>query len=103
MGALVFAGLPIALLALGMPIFIVLMIAALAGITYFGGIPLQALHTAMFGSLDSFTLLAVPLFILAGDVMAQGGIARRLIELVLSVVGGVRGSLALATIGSAAV
>jgi C4-dicarboxylate transporter DctM subunit len=103
MGTVIFAGVPLALLGLGMPIFLVLLIAAVAGILYQGGIPLHAVHTAMFGGLDSFTLLAVPLFILAGDIMAQGGIARRLIELVLTIVGGVRGSLALATIGSAAV
>lgn len=100
---LVFIGLPLLLLLLGMPIFLVLLIAATAGIAYLGGIPLQAIHTAMFGSLDSFTLLAVPLFIVAGEVMAQGGIARRLIELVMAIVGGVRGSLGIATIGSAAV
>ena len=102
MGALVLVGLPAALLVLGLPVFMVLIVAALSGILYTGGIPLQAIHTAMFGSLDSFALLAVPLFIFAGDIMARGGIARRLIELVLSVVGGVRGSLALATIGASA-
>ena len=101
MSILVFVGLPILLIALGMPIFIVLIVSALSGIFLMGGIPLQAVHTAMFGSLDSFPLLAVPLFILAGDVMARGGIARRLIELALTLVGGVRGSLALATIGAA--
>jgi C4-dicarboxylate transporter DctM subunit len=101
MSTLVFVGLPITLLMLGLPVFLVLIVAALAGILFMGGIPLQAVHTAMFGSLDSFALLAVPLFILAGDIMARGGIARRLIELVLTVVGGVRGSLALATIGAA--
>lgn len=101
MSTLVFAGLPIGLLAIGTPIFIVLLVAALTGVLLMGGVPLQAMHTALFGSLDSFALLAVPLFILAGDIMARGGIARRLIELVLTLVGGVRGSLALATIGAA--
>jgi len=103
MNLLVFAGGPFALLALGMPIFLVLIGATVAGVLLRGDVPLQAIHTAMFGGLDSFALLAVPLFILAGDLMAQGGIARRLIELALSIVGGVRGSLALATIASASV
>lgn len=103
MNFLVFAGGPFALLGLGMPIFLVLIAATLAGVLLRGDVPLQAVHTAMFGALDSFALLAVPLFILAGDLMAQGGIARRLIELALSIVGGVRGSLALATIASASV
>ena len=75
----------------------------MTGVLFLGGIPLHAVHTAMFGGLDSFPLLAVPLFILAGDVMARGGIAQRLIELVMSVVGGVRGSLAISTIGAASV
>src|SRR5262249_7742025 len=42
----------------------------------------------------------IPLFIYAGDIMSRGGMARRLIELVLSVIGGIRGSLGLATIAS---
>jgi len=103
MNFLVFAGGPLALLSLGLPIFLVLIAATVAGVLLRGDVPLQAVHTAMFGGLDSFALLAVPLFILAGDLMAQGGIARRLIELALSIIGGVRGSLALATIASASV
>lgn len=103
MSALVYAFLPVSLLAIGTPIFVTLMVATCAGILFLGDVPLRAVHTAMFGSLDAFALLAVPLFILAGDIMAKGGIAQRLIELVMSVVGGVRGSLPLATIGSASV
>lgn len=103
MSAAVLVALPIALLILGMPIFLVLLLAVLFGFIQIGDIPLRTLHTVIFGSLDSFPLLAVPLFIFAGDVMARGGIARRLIELILSIVGGVRGSLAVATIASASV
>ena len=82
-----------------MPIFIVLLAATLGGILLSGN-PIQAIHSAMFGSLDIFPLLAVPLFIYAGDIMARGGIARRLIELILAIVGGVRGSLGMATIAA---
>ena len=103
MSFLILVVLPLLLLAIGLPIFLVLIVSALLGVLYLGGIPLHAVHTAMFGGLDSFPLLAVPLFILAGDVMARGGIAQRLIELVMSVVGGVRGSLAISTIGAASV
>src|SRR5262245_15089035 len=102
-GVLVFGAFPIALLAAGAPIYLVLLFASAAGILYFGAIPLTAIHTAMFGALDSFPLLAVPLFIVAGEIMARGGIARRLIAFVLTLIGGVRGSLALATIASASV
>lgn len=99
MTVLVLMFLAIALLMLGVPIFLVLMATALLGV-FIVDSPLHAVHTAMFGSLDSFPLLAVPLFIYAGDIMARGGIARRLIALILSLVGGVRGALGLATIAS---
>ncbi|MBM3529355.1 MAG: TRAP transporter large permease [Alphaproteobacteria bacterium] len=99
MTLLVLGLLPAALLLMGVPIFAVLMVATLGGIML-GPNPVQAIHSAMFGSLDIFPLLAVPLFIFAGDVMARGGLARRLIQLILAVVGGVRGSLGMATIAS---
>jgi C4-dicarboxylate transporter DctM subunit len=102
MTLLVLGVLPAALLAMGVPIFAVLMVATLGGIMI-GTNPVQAIHSAMFGSLDIFPLLAVPLFIFAGDIMARGGIARRLIELILAIVGGVRGSLGIATIASSEV
>jgi C4-dicarboxylate transporter, DctM subunit len=54
----------------------------------------------MFGSLDNFPLLAVPFFVLAGEIMAQGGIARRIIAMVMAIVGGVRGSLAVTTVAA---
>jgi C4-dicarboxylate transporter DctM subunit len=54
----------------------------------------------MFGSLDNFPLLAVPFFVLAGEIMAQGGIARRIISMVMAIVGGVRGSLAVTTVAA---
>jgi C4-dicarboxylate transporter, DctM subunit len=91
--------LPLLLLLMGVPIFAVLLAAALGGIAISGN-PIQAVHSAMFGNLDIFPLLAVPLFIYAGDIMSRGGIARRLIELVLSLVGAVRGSLGIATIAA---
>ena len=103
MSLLLLVVIPLLLLVIGMPIFLVLIVSALLGILFLGGIPLHAVHTAMFGGLDSFPLLAIPLFILAGDVMGRGGIAQRLIELVMSIVGGVRGSLAISTIGAASV
>jgi C4-dicarboxylate transporter DctM subunit len=92
---------PMLLLAFGMPIFMVFLTAAVLFAVFYLGVPLQAITTAIFGSLDHFSLLAVPLFILAGDIMARGGIAQRLIEFIVSLVGGVRGSLGVATIASA--
>jgi C4-dicarboxylate transporter, DctM subunit len=90
---------PALLLLMGAPIFVVLLAAALGGIVL-GNNPIHALHSAMFGSLDVFPLLAVPLFIYAGDIMSRGGMARRLIELILSMFGAIRGSLGIATIAA---
>jgi C4-dicarboxylate transporter DctM subunit len=88
------------LLCLGVPIFAALIAAASLGIVALRIGALDPVHVALFGGLDNFPLLAVPLFIFAGEIMGRGGIARRLVAWVLSVVGGVRGSLAIATIAS---
>jgi C4-dicarboxylate transporter, DctM subunit len=91
--------LPIALLVMGAPIFAVLIAATLGGILLSVN-PVQAIHSAMFGSLDIFPLLAVPLFVYAGDIMSRGGIAQRLVDLILSMIGAVRGALGIATIAA---
>jgi len=96
---LALAVLPALLLVIGVPIFAVLIVATVGGILLSIN-PIQAIHSAMFGSLDIFPLLAVPLFIYAGDIMSRGGIAQRLIDLILSVIGAVRGALGIATIAA---
>jgi len=100
MAVLVLIVLPIGLLLLGVPIFVALIAAASVGVVALNIGTMDPIHSALFGGLDNFPLLAVPLFIFAGEIMGRGGIARRLVEWVLSVVGGVRGSLALATLAS---
>ncbi len=95
-----FVLLPLALLLLGFPIFLILLATALVILLAVSGMPAEVVQTVMFGSLGSFPLVAVPFFILAGEIMGQGGIARRIVAWVLSIVGGVQGSLALATIAS---
>jgi C4-dicarboxylate transporter, DctM subunit len=97
---LIYFGLPALLLILGFPIFLILLITSIVAILFVGDIPTEAIQTYMFGSLDNFPLLAVPFFVLAGEIMAQGGIARRVVDWVMSVVGGVRGSLAVTTVAA---
>lgn len=101
MAVLVLIVLPVVLLLFGVPIFVVLIAAASLGVVALNIGSMEPVHVALFGGLENFPLLAVPLFVFAGEIMGRGGIARRLVEWVLSVVGGVRGSLALATIASA--
>jgi len=101
MGYLVFFGLPVVLLILGFPIFLILLVTSIVAVlTVSGDIPTDAIQTYMFGSLDNFPLLAVPFFVLAGEIMAQGGIARRIINMVMAIVGGIRGSLAVTTVAA---
>ena len=100
MAYLIFFGLPVVLLVLGFPIFLILLVASIVAVLTVTDVPTEAIQTYMFGSLDNFPLLAVPFFILAGEIMAQGGIARRIIAMVMAIVGGIRGSLAVTTVAA---
>src|ERR1700727_1984201 len=97
--AAIYILIPFALLLLGFPIFLILMITALVALAFVSGVSPTVVQTTMFGSLDSFPLLAVPFFVLAGEIMGQGGIAKRVVTWVVSIIGGVRGSLAVTTGG----
>jgi C4-dicarboxylate transporter, DctM subunit len=98
--AFVYFILPALLLIAGLPIFVVLILTAMTAILTIAHVPLQAIQTYMFGSLDNFPLLAVPFFVLAGEIMGRGGIANRVVTWVVSIIGGVRGSLAVTTVAS---
>lgn len=92
--------LPAALLAAGVPIFLVLLATSLVVLALAPDLPLAAGPQNMFGSLDKFALMAVPFFIFAGGLFSTGGISDRLIRWVEALFGGVRGSLGLTTIGT---
>jgi C4-dicarboxylate transporter, DctM subunit len=100
MSYFVFFGLPVILLVIGFPIFLILLVTAIVAVLTVADVPTEAIQTYMFGSLDNFPLLAVPFFVLAGEIMAQGGIARRVIAFVMALVGGVRGSMAVTTVAA---
>lgn len=101
--AWVMVGLPVLLLVLGFPIFLVLLTTSSVVLLFFVDAPMTVLHQVMFGSIDKFALLAVPFFIFAGDLMSRGGISARLIDWVTSIIGGVRGSLPLTSLGTATI
>ena len=87
----------IVFLLMGIPIAFILGLAP--SIAIIGkGIPIAVITQKMFTSTDSFVLMAVPLFILAGNLMAEGGITRRLINFSKVVVGFISGGLALVTV-----
>ena len=92
--------LPLILLVLGWPIFLILLASTLLAVVVMTDMPPTVIQTVMFGSLGSFPLLAVPFFVLAGEIMARGGIARRVVAWVTALVGGVRGSLGVTTVAA---
>jgi len=98
--AFVFFILPVVLLCVGLPIYIILLIASLVAVLFVVDVPLTTLQTNMFGGLDNFPLLAIPFFILAGEIMGQGGIAKRVIIWVTALTGSARGSLPITAIAS---
>ncbi len=92
--------LPVILLCIGFPIYVILLITSLVAILFVADVPWTTLQTNMFGGLDNFPLLAIPFFILAGEIMGQGGIAKRVIVWVTALTGSARGSLPITTIAS---
>jgi tripartite ATP-independent transporter DctM subunit len=82
---------------LGMPIAYALGIASILGALY-TNIPLEAVMLKVAGGMSGFSLLAIPFFILAGAIMAIGGMASRLVNLAKVFVGAIRGGLALVNI-----
>jgi tripartite ATP-independent transporter DctM subunit len=77
----------------GMPIAFALGAAALVGLWLLEGAPLRIVASRTFGAIDNFSLLAIPFFILAGELMETGGISHRLVTLARVLVGHVRGGL----------
>jgi C4-dicarboxylate transporter DctM subunit len=79
---------------MGVPIAVAIGLASVIGIEAHGRLPLLLVAQRMFTGLDSFPLMAIPMFILAGNLMSAGGISHRLVELAKSLVGGIQGGLA---------
>jgi tripartite ATP-independent transporter DctM subunit len=83
----------VAFVVAGVPIAFALGGAALVGLWLYEGAPLRIVASRMFGGIDNFSLLAIPFFILAGELMETGGISQRLVTLARVLVGHVRGGL----------
>lgn len=86
------------LLLLSVPIGIALALSSIATLLYAQDMPLEFLAQGLVTSVDSFPIMAVPFFILAGEIMGKGGLSKRLIKVAESVVGNVTGGFAMTTI-----
>lgn len=83
---------------LGMPIGYCLGAATLFALLYAGSFPLIVIPQQLFAGIDSFPIMAIPFFILAGNLMTAGGINQKIIRFCNSLVGWVTGSLAMVTV-----
>ena len=88
----------IVLILLNVPIAVCLGLASTFALAFGSNVDLLVIVQRMVRAMDSTTLLAIPLFILAGKIMERGGISRRLVDLSYAMVGWIPGSLAIVTV-----
>ena len=88
------------LMLLGMPIAFALMLTGVALMVHLDFFDAQLVAQNMLSGADNYPLMAVPFFILAGELMNAGGISQRIINLAVSLVGHIKGGLGYVTIGA---
>jgi tripartite ATP-independent transporter DctM subunit len=94
----IFVGSLLAAMAIGIPIAFALLASGVALMWHLDLFDSQILAQNLIGGADSFPLLAVPFFLLAGEIMNVGGLSRRIVDLALALVGHVKGGLGYVTI-----
>ena len=97
MDAFVLLGSFMILMLIGMPVAYAMGLAAVIGALWID-IPLDAMMIQIASGVNKFSLLAIPFFVLAGAIMAEGGMSRRLVSFAAVLVGFVRGGLSLVNI-----
>ena len=88
----------LALLALSVPVAVAIGLASMAGVAFFSNMPMLVTAQQLFVTIDKFPLVAIPFFILAGNLMEAGGISERLVNFARALVGGVQGGLAMSCV-----
>ena len=82
---------------LGIPLVAAFLGGSLVPLSLFGSIPLNVIPAKLFSSINVYSFLAVPFFMICGGLMDKGGIAKRLVDFAKSLVGWLPGSLAVCT------
>ncbi|HET8545146.1 MAG TPA: TRAP transporter large permease subunit, partial [Pseudolabrys sp.] len=98
MNSVLIFGLLIALMLTGMPISIALGLTVLSFLFVMTQVPIEAVALKLFTGIESFEIMAIPFFILAGNFLTHGGVARRMIAFATSMVGHWYGGLGLAAV-----
>lgn len=94
----VFLGSLLGAMAIGMPIAFALLICGIALMAHLDMFDAQIIATNVINGADSFPLMAVPFFMLAGELMNAGGLSRRIVNFAMALVGHVRGGLGYVTV-----
>ncbi|MDO9224691.1 MAG: TRAP transporter large permease subunit [Pseudomonadota bacterium] len=95
MSALIIFALLVTLMLTGMPISISLGLTVLAFLYTLTSVPIESVALKLFTGIEKFEIMAIPFFILAGNFLTHGGVARRMINFATAMVGHLRGGLAL--------
>lgn len=95
--SVVLFGVFILCLIIGVPVAFSIGLAAV-GVLFAGGVDRLVVVQRMFAASDSFSLIAIPFFIFAGDLLASGAISKRLVAFAESLVGGIRGGLSIVSV-----
>jgi tripartite ATP-independent transporter DctM subunit len=103
MTILVFVGSMLGAMALGMPIAYALLICGIALMAYMDIFDAQIVAQNVINGADSFPLMAVPFFMLAGEIMNTGGLSKRIVNVALAAIGHVKGGLGYVAIAAACV
>jgi tripartite ATP-independent transporter DctM subunit len=90
-------------MAIGVPVAFALIFCGIALMTYGGIFDTQIVSQRMISGADTFTLLAIPFFLLAGEIMNAGGLSRRIVEFAIACVGHIRGGLGVVAIVAAVI
>ncbi len=85
------------MLLLGLPIALAIGASSLV-VMVLSSMPLEALPQTLFAGVNSFALVAVPFFVLAGDLLAKGGISERIVAFAEAMLGGIRGGLSIVSV-----
>jgi len=81
------------LLAINVPVAFSMVLACILALLWQGSIPISTITLKLYSGIDTFPFLAIPLFILAGGFMEQGGISQRLVQFARNLVGHIKGGL----------
>src|SRR6195952_1568520 len=94
----IFLGSLLLAMAIGIPISFALLVSGVALMWHLDMFEAQILAQNLLGGADNYPLLAVPFFLLGGEVMNEGGLSKRIVEFAMALVGHIRGGLGYVTI-----